>query len=208
MPNFFDRKGVNDHWIGTKRGDVMSGNGGDDVIHGMGGDDRIEGGSGADRLTGGEGKDTMFGGTGNDMVAGGAGGDFIRGQQGVDELWGGDNGNTNGDGAADYFVFDVAHDSRAGDGIDIIMDFHPEEGDVINIGATLEGYSYNQSYFWELVSDPAQLTHTYQQMTLSYDSATGMTTLSMYFGDGDPDADMTLLILGEHTTDDGFLHLA
>ena len=29
----------------------------------------------------------------------------------------------------------------------------------------------------------------------------------MYFGDHDPDIDMTVYIVGEHTTEDGFMHL-
>lgn len=207
MPNFYDRKNVADHWIGTRNDDVMTGAGGDDVIQGMGGNDRIDGGVGNDRLLGGDGRDTLQGAVGDDMVAGGVGADIIRGGNGSDELWGGNNLTTTGDGAADVFVFDYAAHSRAGDGIDIIMDFHPEEGDVINIGATVEAYSYSHSYDWTLVGDPAQLTHNSQQMTLTYDSATNITTLNMYFGDHDADIDMTLFIVGQHTTDFGFLHL-
>jgi Ca2+-binding RTX toxin-like protein len=206
MSNYYDRRNVDDHWIGTKRGDVMSGNGGNDVIQGMAGDDRIYGGTGNDRLLGGDGKDQLNGNQGNDMVAGGIGADIVRGGTGTDELWGGNNLTAGGDSAADWFVFDYAADSRYGDGIDTIMDFHPEEGDVINIGATVEGYSYNQSYDWELV-DPSQLTHMSQQMTLTYDPTTGYTTLNMYFGDQNADVDMTLLIAGEHTSDYGFAHL-
>ena len=207
MASYYDRKNIDNHWIGTKRGDVMTGNGGDDVIQGMGGDDRISGGTGNDRLLGGDGKDFLHGSQDDDMVAGGTATDTVRGGTGTDELWGGNNLESGGDGSPDYFVFDYAGDSRAGDGIDIIMDFHPEEGDLINIGATVEGHSYNQSFYWELVEDPGQLTHTHQQMTLSFNPDTGLTTLDMYFGDGDPDIDMTLLIVGEHTTDFGFMHV-
>lgn len=207
MANFYDRKNVNDHWIGTKRGDSMSGNGGNDVIQGMGGDDSIYGGTGDDHLLGGDGRDFLQGNSGDDMVAGGVGADIVRGSSGVDELWGGNNLDASGDGSADYFVFDYAADSRSGDGIDTIMDFHPEEGEVINIGATVEGYSFNQSYDWELVENSSHVTHDHQQMTLTYDAATNVTTLNMYFGDGDPDIDMTLYIRGSHTTEDGFLNL-
>ena len=206
MANFYDRKNINDHWIGTKRDDVMSGNGGDDVIQGMGGNDRIYGGTGNDRLLGGDGNDFLNGNEGNDMVAGGTGADSVRGARGTDELWGGNNLNSSGDGAADWFVFDYAADSRAGDGIDTIMDFHPEEGDVINIGGTVEGYAYHGSYDVDLVADASQLTHDRQQATLTYDAATNLTTLNLYFGDGDADVDMTLFIVGEHTSADGFLN--
>jgi Ca2+-binding RTX toxin-like protein len=199
MSNFFDRKNVNDVWNGGKQDDVMTGNGGNDIIHGGGGNDRIYGGDGNDRLFGDDGNDFLQTNSGNDYVDGGAGNDIIRGSSGTDTLIGG--------AGADTFVFDYAGDSRAGDGIDTILDFHPEQGDVINIGATVEGYSYNHNYYWELVSDPGALTHTHQQMTLTYDPTTGITTLNMYFGDQDPDIDMTLYIAGEHTTDYGFAHL-
>jgi Ca2+-binding RTX toxin-like protein len=204
MANFYDRKNIDDHWIGTKKGDVMSGNGGNDVIQGMGGDDYIYGGNGNDRLLGGEGRDYLQGNDGADMLAGGTGADTIAGGGGADELWGGNNLDPNGDGSADWFVFNYAGDSRNG-GIDTIMDFHPEEGDVINIGRTVEAYSYNPSYDVHLVADASSVTNDHQQATLAYDATTDVTTLNMYFGDGDPDVDMTLYILGNHTTTDGFL---
>lgn len=205
MANFYDRKNINDNWIGTKRDDVMSGNGGDDVIQGMGGNDRIYGGTGNDRLLGGDGNDYIQGNEGNDMLAGGAGSDALAGASGIDELWGGNQLDPNGDGAADTFVFNYAADSRAGSGIDIIMDFHPEEGDVINIGRTEEAYGYSGSYGVELVSNNSLLTHDHQQATLTYDSASNLTTLNLYFADFNPDIDMTLTIVGNHTTASGFL---
>jgi Ca2+-binding RTX toxin-like protein len=205
MPSYYDRKNVNDRWVGTSRDDVMSGNGGDDVIEGMGGNDRIYGGAGHDRLFGGAGNDLLQANTGNDLVAGGSGSDSVRGSGGTDELWGGNHLDRAGDGAADYFVFDYQTDSRTGDGIDTIMDFHPEEGDRINIGGTVEGYAYHGSYDVQLVTDATQLTHDRQQATLTYDPNTGMTTLNLYFGDGNADIDMTLLIMGEHTTSAGFV---
>lgn len=207
MASFYDRKNVDDYWVGTKRDDTMSGNGGHDVMFGMDGNDSLYGGDGNDQLFGGNGRDYLQGNSGNDLLAGGNGNDTLTGATGEDRLWGGDEGNTGGDGAADTFVFNYAADSRAGDGIDRIMDFHPEEGDRINIGATVEGYSYNQSYYWELVSDESQLTHTHQQITLTYDPQSGYTTLNLYFGDNDPDVDMTLLIWGQHLTDAGLMRL-
>ena len=199
MPSFYDRKNINDNWTGGKQDDVMSGNGGDDIIHGGGGNDRIYGGSGNDQLYGDAGDDFLQGNEGNDYIDGGAGRDVIHSSSGSDTLIGG--------AGADYFVYDYSGDSRAGDGIDTIVDFRPEEGDIINIGATVEGYGYNQSYAWELVADASALTHDHQQMTLTYNSASNITTLNLYFGDADPDVDMTLYIIGEHTTDNGFLRL-
>jgi Ca2+-binding RTX toxin-like protein len=205
MPSFYDRRNVDDVWIGSKKDDVMSGNGGDDVIQGMGGNDRIYGGTGNDRILGGDGNDFLQANQGDDMVAGGTGSDSVRGSLGTDELWGGNQGNLAGDGVPDYFIFDYQSDSRLGDGVDTIMDFHPEEGDLINIGGTVEGYGYHGSYDVQLVSDVSQLTHLTQQATLTYDANTGMTTLNLYFGDGDADIDMTLLIVGNHTTTAGFV---
>ena len=187
------------NYTGSKRDEVVSGTAFNDYVNGAGGNDRIYGNGGNDTLLGGDGNDFINGNSGDDAISGGSGNDILRGSSGEDVLTGGSG--------ADYFVFDYASDSRSGDGVDTIMDFRPEEGDVINIGATAEGYSYNQSFDWELVSDESQLTHTQQQMTLTYDPTTNITTLKMYFGDGDPDVDMTLVIMGEHTTDYGFLHL-
>ena len=198
MANFYDRKNVDNVWVGSRRDDVMSGNGGNDHIRGGGGNDRIYGGDGEDQLFGEDGNDQLNGGNRDDLVDGGSGNDTIRGSLGRDFLTGG--------AGADWFVYDYANDSHGWDGIDTITDFNPGEGDIINIGATVEGYGYNNSYFWELVA-PGDLTHTHQQMTLTYDSSIDQTTLRMYFGDNDPDADMTLYILGNHTTDTGFLHL-
>lgn len=90
-------------------------------------------------------------------------------------------------------------------GIDTIADFHPEDGDRINIASTVEAYGYNPTYVAELVANATLVTNDHQQATLSYDASSGVTTLNMYFGDGDPDIDMTLYILGNHTTIDGFM---
>ena len=199
MASFYDRKNVNDSWIGTKRDDVMSGNGGNDIIRGGGGNDRIYGGDGNDQLFGDDGGDFLQGGVGTDSVSGGAGNDIVRGGVGSDTL--------SGDAGADTFVFDYQADSNAAAGIDTILDFHPEQGDRINIGATVEGYSFHQSYDWELVASSSLAISDNQQMTLSYDSMTGMTTCNMYFGDGNLDIDMTLYIAGNHTTADGFMNL-
>jgi Ca2+-binding RTX toxin-like protein len=200
MPSFFDRKNVADNWVGGKQADTMSGNGGDDFIHGGGGNDSIYGGDGADHLFGDDGNDFLQGNSGIDVISGGAGNDIIYGGAGGDTLSGG--------AGADTFVYSYQGDSNAATGIDTIQDFHPEEGDRINIGATVESYSYNQSYDWELVTDPLLITNDHQQMTLTYDAGTDMTTLNMYFGDGDSDVDMTLYIAGDHQTADGFMNLA
>lgn len=195
MPSYYDRRNVDNVWTAGRQDDVMSGNGGNDIIRGAGGNDRIYGGDGNDQLYGDDGNDFLQGNAGTDVVVGGNGNDSLRGATGTDSLTGG--------GGADHFIFDYAADSRAGDGIDTIHDFRPDQGDVINISGTEEGYSYNQSFTVELVASVSALTHDHQQATLSYDAGTGRTTLNLYFGDGDPDIDMTLLIVGNHSTIDG-----
>ena len=102
-------------------------------------------------------------------------------------------------------MFDYASDSVGSAGIDTILDFDPATGDRINIAMTVEAYSYNPQYIAQLVADASQVTNDRQQATLTYDESTGMTTVNMYFGDGDPDVDMTLYVAGNHTSIDGFM---
>ena len=90
MPSYYDRKNVNDRWIGGKQDDVMSANGGDDFVRGGGGNDRIYGGTGNDDLGGDDGNDFVQGNEGNDLVSGGAGNDTLYGGEDNDVLDGGD----------------------------------------------------------------------------------------------------------------------
>lgn len=206
MASYYGRGSKDDTFVGRKGDDTMSGNDGNDTLYGMGGNDNLYGGNGNDRLYGGDGNDFLQGNAGDDLEVGGTGRDILYSGQGADILWGGSEGATTGDGAVDYFVYNYQNDSRDGYGIDRIMDFHPEEGDVINIARTAEGTPvWPDDARVQLVSDLAQLNHNHQQATLTYDPATGYTTLNLYYGDGNADIDMTVLIAGEHTTIDGFL---
>lgn len=119
-------KGTNspDMIIGSDEADIIWGMNGDDVIFGRGeadriyggnGDDTIEGGLGADQLFGEDGNDDLFGGFDDDLLVGGDGDDHLFGEFGNDILWGGKG--------ADFF--------NCGEGIDKIMDFNLEEGDVM-----------------------------------------------------------------------------
>ncbi len=85
---------------------MIRGISGTNSLWGGAGNDRIFGGLGSDRIDGGAGDDTLHGGAGNDLIAGGAGTDRLVGGAG-----------------RDTFVFKQVSDSRAGDGIDRIMDF-------------------------------------------------------------------------------------
>ena len=197
MANFFDRKGVADNWVGGKQDDTMNGNGGNDIIHGGGGNDSIYGGDGNDQLFGDDGNDFLSGGNGIDIVGGGAGNDTIYGNAGGDMLSGGLG--------ADTFVYNYQADSNATTGIDTITDFNPAEGDKLNISGTEEGYSFNQAFVTQLVANASQITNDHQQATLTYDATRNVTTLNLYYGDGDPAIDMTVYIGGNHTTIDGLV---
>lgn len=185
---------------GSKRNDRIYGDGGNDYLYGLAGNDELYGGTGNDWLYGGTGDDWLFGqegddhlfgedgadkvigGLGNDILDGGAGNDTLLGYEGVDQATGGSGG--------DIFEFTAAADSNAAQGIDTILDFNPGEGDFVELGLLHEG------------SDPFSLvsaaTGTRNEATLEYDEATGLTTLNIYYGDGDVVADFTLILVGSH----------
>jgi Ca2+-binding RTX toxin-like protein len=184
MPNFYDRRNVDDNWIGSKRGDVMSGNGGNDTIRGEGGDDRIYGGDGDDWLYGGDGNDLLNGQNGNDHVFGGAGNDYIGGGDGADVRTGGSG--------ADMFEFAYSTDSNGLTGIDTIADFNPGEGDRIELGYLVNNQPIH------LVSQP---TGSSYEITLTYDG-NGTTVLNVYLP-GDTISDTTIYLTGNITSADG-----
>ena len=104
--------------------DTLTGLGGDDLLLGYGGNDSLDGGSGNDALIeergddvlhGGDGNDLLISGIGNDTLDGGPGNDLIYGDTGTDTL-------TGGPGADAFYTFDG----------DVITDFNPAEGDVLN----------------------------------------------------------------------------
>ena len=83
---------------------------GDDTITGDGTAETLEGKRGDDRISGGGGNDTLRGGFGDDTLIGGAGDDFLAGND-----------------DADLFRF------GATPGRDVIADFDPSEGDLIDL---------------------------------------------------------------------------
>jgi Ca2+-binding RTX toxin-like protein len=192
---FFGGNG-DDTFVGTSRDDNMSGNGGNDTIHGMGGNDNIYGGIGNDTLYGDDGNDFLSGDAGNDTLYGGTGNDHLFGSAGADILSGGPG--------ADYFSFNYLSESSAAGGVDTIMDFTPGEGDLITVTVVeSDGTPFH------LVDNA---TGTAQEATLTYVndgsySGQGYTVLNLYMPDGNTVADMTIDIVGQHTTADGFLGL-
>ncbi len=114
---------------GSRRDDMITGDGvpnvlkggaGNDTLSGGGEDDTLHGDAGNDRLNGDAGDDTIMGGAGNDTISGGLGDDTINGGAGNDDL-------TGGTGDADTFVF------SPGNGSDVITDFNAN--DMINLKA-------------------------------------------------------------------------
>ncbi|VEP11585.1 conserved hypothetical protein [Hyella patelloides LEGE 07179] len=118
MPRDIDDSGGNspgvgdDSLMGTDRGDLLFGRGGNDTIVGLEGSDILNGDNGSDRLYGGgnndslnggnsddiviagEGRDTLVGGSGNDALTGQGGFDILEGGEGNDTLVGGNGEDT------------------------------------------------------------------------------------------------------------------
>lgn len=82
-------------------------------------------------------KNTIIGGLSDDSIDGGKGKDILIGFDGDDTLIGGAGDDTLfGGNGADFFVYE------SGDGSDLILDYNPEDGDVIKLG---EGVSVEAS---------------------------------------------------------------
>lgn len=149
--------------------DTLNGNPGDDLVYGNKGADRVIGGSGADWLMGGQGDDIVLGGPGNDpflngnlgddFVLGNLGDDTVHGGQGADTLVG-DDADGSGNGGADLLYGDLGDDDLYGDfgndtlvggagadrffvftgeGVDLVRDFQPGQGDLIGIETDING---------------------------------------------------------------------
>ena len=98
---------------GGSAGDYLAGNSSANVLIGMGGDDFLFGEGGNDTLYGGTGDDYLNGGTGSDTMTGGEG--------------------------ADTFV--ISADAISGSIDDIITDFNPSQGDVLDLSELLKNIS-------------------------------------------------------------------
>ena len=162
------------------------------------GNDLLLGTNGANVLDGGAGNDVFDGRAGNDTIFGRAGSDNIYGSRGTDSLSGGSG--------KDLFPFYFFTDSRAGDGIDTIMDFNSigpiGERDRIDVKAIDSNPNAAGIQAWEFIgSDPptAPSASGNGQATLTYDGT--KTVLNLYANDGDLNADFTLNIIGLHTYD-------
>ena len=95
------------------------------------GTDTLRGGLGADFLNGGSSNDILIGNSGNDVIIGGSGKDKLNGGLGDDYL--------KGDAGKDILIGGKGLDTFDIEGKDVVKDFSPSEGDVININEELHG---------------------------------------------------------------------
>jgi Ca2+-binding RTX toxin-like protein len=119
-----------DFIIGTDFADsIVAGDGDDEVqsgfsidqIYGGRGDDSIQGGDDLDSLFGENGNDNLIGGLDDDLLVGGSGDDHLFGSFGDDQL--------KGNSGADFF--DCGGSNIGGGDIDVVKDYNPAEGDII-----------------------------------------------------------------------------
>ena len=94
-------------------------------INGYRGNDKIVGSKNGDLVNGNEGKDTLLGGDGDDTLAGGTG---------IDKLTGGKGADTFVFNSLDFWIENAAGDQIYNKSTDIINDFSPLEGDVLEFG--------------------------------------------------------------------------
>ena len=162
-----------DTLLGFDGDDTINGNPGNDLVYGNAGADTVVGGSGADWVLGGQGSDIVLGGQGDDpFLNGNKGADFLFGNLGSDTIFGGqdadtivgDDGNGSGLGGDDLLYGDLGDDVLYGDyfddtliggqgadtffffsdeGVDVIEDFTPGQGDKIGIEVDINGTGVN-----------------------------------------------------------------
>lgn len=177
----------NDTQYGGDGADTLDGGPGNDTQYGGAGNDSILGGPGNDQQFGGDGNDSMYGGRGRDHMTGGAGNDVMEGGEGKDTLFGGDGDDTldggekgdfmEGGAGADQFRF---HGNRA-QGDDTVGDFSHAQGDKIALTGVTAG-----------------------QVGSSYDSGTGVTTITYPDGSGGTN---TIFVHGDQVGSGDFLFL-
>ena len=104
---------------------IFIGNDGNDTFKSGHGADRLMGGNGNDNLDGNIGNDRVIGGDGDDTLNGGRGNDIVIGGLGTDSLSGGKQ--------TDKFVFNDIAESVVGAGRDVIINFHHNQRDRIDL---------------------------------------------------------------------------
>ena len=210
--------GGDDHLVGGGGGgsDDLDGGNGDDTVSGGGGGDDLDGGNGDDEVKGGGGDDTMSGGDddSNDTLVGGGGGDDMDGGEGSDELNGGKGDDDISGGDGDDTVIGGGGDDTVSGGLgDDDFMFVRADGSTVSVSDFEVGNDVfdlskidadtaaegNQAFVFV-----DTFTGAAGEATLSYDAVTGITT-AVFQADADGLADLTLLIDGEVTADDGWV---
>ncbi|HRA81997.1 MAG TPA: type I secretion C-terminal target domain-containing protein, partial [Thauera sp.] len=125
-------------------GQTINGTAGDDLIRGYAGNDTINAGAGDDLVYGGADNDTVRGGTGNDWLYGGQGADTLYGEAGNDVVIGGaGNDVLYGGAGADVFKWSLGDQgSTAAPAVDVVKDFTPSQGDVLDLRDLLIGEAH------------------------------------------------------------------
>ncbi|HEX8233008.1 MAG TPA: PQQ-dependent sugar dehydrogenase [Caulobacteraceae bacterium] len=154
------------------------------------GSDRLSGGAGDDRAYGGAGEDTLLGGAGRDRLHGGLGADQLTGGAGADRLYGGD--------ARDVFAYNRLGDSAAGAADRIVGFSRIDLIDLSRIDADA-GEAGNQGF-----TLAAAFTGEAGQLRLRYLESAGRTFVEGDV-DGDGQADLRIVLSGDHRAFDGFV---
>ena len=146
-----DGRSGDDRLFGGPGADQLVGSLGDDLLFGEDDDDLLRGGPGDDQLFGGIGRDVVLGDDGDDLLIGDPGDDDLLGGIGDDRLEGGDgNDNLFGDAGDDHLNGGPGLDRHQGgpgedrfglsdlDAADEILDFHPDEGDGLEVARLVQ----------------------------------------------------------------------
>lgn len=135
----------NDVILGGNGNDVLYGGDGYDTMYGNNGIDWMEGGSERDRMFGGNESDVMFGQDGDDIMFGGRGQDYMDGGAGADTFG--------------FYAYDVGY------GVDSVVGFSVEEGDMIDISHILSVYDPLN----DVLSDFVKVTDTGADTAIAVD---------------------------------------
>jgi Ca2+-binding RTX toxin-like protein len=177
-----------DTLLGDDSGNFLWGEGGSDTVKGFGGDDYIEGGDDADTLSGWDGEDLIGGGAGDDHISGGTGRDSLVGGDGADTFVWGSTSET-------YFPIDRDGVVYRSDNMDLIDDFNPAEGDLIDLsGIDADVYASGNQAFTFIGS--AAFSGTPGE--LNYYQSSGGTYIQMQTGTS-ADIEGVILLPGIHT---------
>ena len=152
-----------------------------------------------------KGDDWVNGGAGNDSIYSSDGDDVLRGESGRDTLWSGygDDILIGGTGA-DRFMLDLPPAS----GQDHVLDFTPEEGDLIVL--RLSGKSQNHGLSLDQIKDVSEIRWTNDsdagrkntaQITVKNDRAVNDTIIYNTKGTADTGDDLIIMVLEDFSTE-------